>query len=236
MQRGLRGAPQRLGEGWVGLRVEGDAGDEGLGMLCEARSQLLREVVRAYHDDGHDFLQQHGHNGPQTNESELALHLPQLDAQVEHPLAVAMEVVHSLFAVSEDEGQKLSIASQLPQACDPFISERLYSGTVNIVVDDVPPSIESRRGAAKGFQTGQHRRGDVEQPLEGELTTDPQSRLYGQGTTWYNLIQVESARLLQNLGLLADAGGRRLSNPGVVMRKPHICPDGVNPCAPTRAG
>ena len=29
---------------------------------------------------------------------------------------------------------------------------------------------------------------------------------------------------------------RRLSNPGVVMRKPRICTPGVNPCGPWRAG
>ena len=115
VQPGLRGAPRRLGLGRAGLRAEGGAGDEGLSTLCEARSHLLREVVRAHHDDQHHYLHQQVQHGTQSEESELALHLPQLDAELEHPLAVAMEVVHSLFVGSEDDGQKLSLASQLPQ-------------------------------------------------------------------------------------------------------------------------
>lgn len=205
----------------------------GLERLCEERSSLLRQVVhgdldfdrhhRALagavmdHNDGHEHVWHGGHGGPGGHEHEHVHHLhdhgysnqayaaeTDVDpSEQQHPLAVAMEAVHSLaFARHAHD-------LELPDTCG--AGERFFSGNADITVD--------------------HEHGPHRQPVtvEGDRTW-----LGALGEVSHLVVDTIASQL--DYGESGDEGRRRLSNPGVVMRKPWKCKAGVNPCGPSRAG
>mmetsp|Transcript_29481 Transcript_29481/g.79045 ORF Transcript_29481/g.79045 Transcript_29481/m.79045 type:complete len:514 (+) Transcript_29481:81-1622(+) len=201
----------------------------GLERLCEERSSLLRQVVHGdfgfdrhhralaaavvRYNGGHEHGG-HEHGGPGEHEHVHHLHEVGYDNQVyaaksdvdpseQHPLAVAMEAVHSLaFARHAHD-------LELPETCG--VGEHFFSGNADITVD-------------QGH-------GPHHQPvtMEGDRT-------------WLGALGEASRLVVDTIAFqlgYGESGGearRRLSNPGIVMRKPWKCKAGTNPCGPSRAG
>lgn len=141
---------------------------------------------------------------------------PVADADVEfgssekHPLAVAMDTVHSLASA------RLAHGLELPDTCGE--QEHFFSGNADIAVEDEHTYAVEAGRTRTWFEA-------LSETSHWVLGTISSRFPFGYGVE-------------DSLDDDDEAARRQLSNPGVVMRKPWKCKAGVNPCGgvSSRAG